>query len=81
MENLQILMWYWGTSFVLAFLLYFPLNKLVFTIQIRKIQRQLGRFTTDEENEKQKRRAKLVAGIIAITFSFMFNRTLLPISV
>ncbi len=80
MENTQILLWYWGTSFLLALLLYFPITKLIWTIQVRKLERKLGRATTENEREQQHRRAKMIAGVIAITFSFLFNRTLLPLS-
>ena len=69
------LMMYWASSFVLAVLLFFPVRKIIFTIRVRGLQRRLKREATEEEQEKENQGAKFWAGLITVTFAFLFNRT------
>lgn len=73
-----MLIWYWGSTLVLAVLLYFPVRKLIWVASVRRLERQLGRPSTEEEREAKLRTARILAAVIAITFAFLYNRTLVP---
>jgi hypothetical protein len=71
------LAWYWGTTVVLALLLFFPVSRLIWVGRVRRLERKLGRQATPEEREPLRRSSRIVAAVIAITFAFLYNRTLL----
>ncbi len=68
---------FWGTTLLLAVLLYFPVVKLIWVRRVRKLERRLGRTGNEEERQAERRRARMIGGIVAITFAFIFNRALL----
>ena len=72
------LLWYWVSSLILAVLLYFPASRVVWVMRVRRMERRLKRTTTDEERMRERRESNLIAGVIVITFSFLFNRTIFP---
>lgn len=69
--------YFWGTTLLLAVLLYFPVVKLIWVRRVRKLERRLGRTGNEEERQAERRRARMIGGIVAITFAFIFNRALL----
>ena len=69
--------YFWGTTMLLAVLLYFPVVKLIWVRRVRKLERRLGRTGNEEERQAERRRARMIGGIVAITFAFIFNRALL----
>lgn len=69
--------YFWGTTLLLAVLLYFPVAKLIWVRRVRKLERRLGRTGNEEERQAERRRARMIGGIVAITFAFIFNRALL----
>ncbi len=71
------LLWYWGTSLLLAGLLFFPASKLVGVIAVRRLERRMGHASDEAERQRVLRRARLIAGVLAITFAFLFNHTLI----
>ncbi len=71
-------MLYYGiTSFVFGILLFFPVRKLILTININRHQRKVGRAITDEEQAILNRKVTVVAVAVAVTFAFIYNRFLL----
>lgn len=70
------LAWYYGTTALLAVLLHFPIHKLIWVLRVRRMERKLERPVTEEEREDAKRRTRILAGVIAITVAFLYNRTL-----
>ena len=74
MQTVGQMIWYWGSSLFLAFLLFFPVSKWLWVSRVRALERQLQRTSTDEERMKQKRTANIIAAVIVVTFSFLFNR-------
>ncbi len=72
------LMWFWLTTLVLAVALFFPVNKMVWVVSVRRMERKLARVTTDEEREKLRRRSRILTSIIVVTFAFLFNSTVFP---
>ena len=69
------LIWFWATTGVLATLLFFPVRKLIWVSRVRRLERKNKRPSTPEEKEQLRNRSRIIAGIIAITFSFLFNST------
>ena len=65
--------WYWATTAILAFALYFPTNRLIWVMRVRRLQKSLGRDATEEEREEVKRKTRLVAAILVIGFAYLFN--------
>ena len=77
-QPLLQLIWYWGTTVLLAVLLFFPITKLIWVRQVRRLERKLGRAATEEERQGQLRSARMMGAFIAVTFAFLYNRTLVP---
>ena len=69
--------WFWGTSLLLAGLLFIPTSKLIGGIAVRRLEKRLGRTSDDAERRRVLRRARLIGGVVAITFAFLFNKALL----
>lgn len=70
-------LWYGFTSLLLAALLFVPVSRLIWVMRVRALERRNGRPSSLEERARERRRARLWAGLIAITFAFLFNRVLL----
>ena len=75
MGEASVQLWYWGSSMVLAILLFFPVEKMLWVLRIRSTERRLKRATNQEEREEERRKARPISGIIVISFSFLFNYT------
>ncbi|MBC8258007.1 MAG: hypothetical protein H8E38_03235 [SAR324 cluster bacterium] len=75
MDETSIQLWYWGSSLVLAVLLFFPVEKMLWVKRVRSTERRLKRETSLEERDEERRKARSIAGIIVISFSFLFNYT------
>ena len=63
--------------FVLAALLFFPMSKLIWVLSVRRLQRRLGRELNEGEVQGQLRRARIIAVLLSLTFSYFFNLNLL----
>ena len=62
---------------ILAGLLYFPVNNLVWMMSVRRLQRRLGKELTPQEIAGQRKRARLISVILVLCFSYLFNAALL----
>jgi hypothetical protein len=62
---------------VLAALLFFPVNKLVWIMSVRRMQRKLDRELTEQELDGQKGRARFITVFIVLIFSTLFNLQML----
>ncbi len=62
---------------VLAALLYFPVSKLIWVVSVRRLQRKLGRELDEAEVAGQARRARVIAVLLCLPFSYLFNLNLL----
>jgi len=69
--------WYVATSVVLALLLYVPVSRLIRVLGIRRLCEKAGRPATEAEEQVQRRRARVLAALIAVAFAFVYNRVLL----
>ena len=58
---------------VLAALLFFPVSKLIWVMSVRRLERKLERPLADEERHGQLNRARIIAALISVAFSWLFN--------
>ena len=58
---------------VLAALLFWPLSRLIWVLSVRRLQNKLGRELSEAEIAGQWNRARLIAAVVALVFSWMFN--------
>lgn len=65
--------WYWGTTVVLAIALYFPVSRFVWVKRVRRLEKGLGRESTEEERYAVKYKTRLIAALIAVSFAYLFN--------
>ncbi|MCZ6575203.1 MAG: hypothetical protein ACE10E_12890 [Acidiferrobacterales bacterium] len=64
---------------ILTALLFFPVSKLVWVLSVRRLERRLKRKLSEEEIDGQLRRARLIAVILALLFSFLFSANIIGI--
>jgi len=62
---------------LLALLLFFPVSKLIWVLSVRRMQRRLGRAPNDGEVQGQLRRARIIAVLLSLAFSYLFNLNLI----
>ena len=61
----------------LAALLFFPVSKLIWVVSVRRLQRKLGRELEEAEIQGQARRARFIAVLLCLPFSYLFNLNLI----
>jgi hypothetical protein len=71
---------YWLSVLLLASLLFWPASKLVWVLSVRRLERKSGRTLAAEERAGQLVRARLLAAILGLAFSLLFNYKLLDMS-
>lgn len=57
----------------LALLLYYPVNKLIFILSVRRYEKKIGNSLSDEELKGQLIRSRFITIILIIFFSSLFN--------
>ena len=57
----------------LALLLYYPVNKLIFILSVRRYEKKIGKSLSDEELRGQLIRSRFITIILIIVFSSLFN--------
>ncbi len=66
--------WYFYFSVaVLALMLYFPASKIIWVLSVRRLQRKSKQELSTEEVARQKGRARFIAVLLVVAFSFLFN--------
>ncbi|NIR31633.1 MAG: hypothetical protein GWN84_20445 [Gammaproteobacteria bacterium] len=58
---------------LLAALLYYPVNKLIWVLSVRRLQRKLQRELTEEEVRGQLNRARFITVFVVLLFSWLYN--------
>ena len=71
------LAWFWITTWLLAILLYFPVHRLIWVMRVRRLEARTGSKPTDEEVETLRVKTRIVAGLIVLTFAYLFNHVVL----
>lgn len=67
---------YMAFSALLAVMLFYPVNKMIWAARMRRFERKEGRESTEREQQAELRVARVTSAIIVIVFSFLFNRVL-----
>lgn len=70
-------LWYGLTSVALGVLLFFPVKKIILALSVNRHIDKLKRELTPEETAVLTRKAAIAAAIIAVLFSFVYNKVLL----
>lgn len=60
---------------VLAALLFYPVNKLVWVLSVHRLQRKLKRELNPGEIAGQQRRARFISIFLVLIFAYLFNLT------
>tara|TARA_B100001245_G_scaffold53727_1_gene36094 strand:- start:434 stop:658 length:225 start_codon:yes stop_codon:yes gene_type:complete len=58
---------------LLSIALYFPVNKLIWVLSVRRLERKYKKKLTDVERKLQRNRARFISIILVIIFSYFFN--------
>jgi len=58
---------------LLSALLFYPVFKLIWVLSVRRLQKKLARELDAEEMLGQKRRARVLAVLLVMFFSFLYN--------
>jgi hypothetical protein len=72
--------YYWLWVAALALALFLPVSKLVWVLSVRRLERRLGQPLSEQERQGQLNRARLLAMIVCVAFSALFNFHLLDMS-
>jgi hypothetical protein len=72
--------YYWISVLILAGLLFWPASKLVWVLSVRRLERRLGQALSDQERLGQRNRARVLAAIVCLVFSALFNYRILDMS-
>ncbi len=66
--------WYGITSFIFAIALFFPVRKLLLSLNINKFQAKNKRAITEEEVLVLRKKVNIIAAIISVSFAFFYNK-------
>lgn len=58
---------------LLAALLFYPVSKLIWVLSVRRVQKKIGRDLAPEELRLEKNRARVLAVLLVLVFSFIYN--------
>ena len=65
------------STLILAALLFLPVTKMIWALSCRRMHRRLDRELTEDELKGQLQRARLIALILVLLFSYVFNSRLM----
>ena len=57
----------------LSIMLYFPVNKLIWVLSIRRLERKKNVLLTELEKKMQLNRSRFITIILVVVFSYLFN--------
>lgn len=58
---------------ILAALLFYPVSQLIWVVSVRRLQRKWGRELSPQELQGQLNRARVLAVLVVLAFSFLYN--------
>jgi hypothetical protein len=70
----MITIWYGVTSFIFGILLFFPVRKLLLSLNINRHQAKTNKSITPEELEALKKKINIIAAILSMSFAFFYNK-------
>ncbi len=71
------LAWFWITTWLLAILLYFPVHRLIWVMRVRRLEARTCNKPSGEEVEALRLKTRIGAGLIVLTFAYLFNHVVL----
>ena len=71
--------YFYFSVLLLSALLFLPAAKLIWVLSVRRLTKKLGRDLEESEITGQKSRARLIALLVVLAFSFFFNLALLGV--
>ncbi len=74
------MLYFYGSVLVLAALLFVPVSKLVWTVSVRRLQKKQGRELSEAEVRGQLNRARFIAVLATLAFSYLFNLNVVGLS-
>ena len=72
--------YFYVSVLILAALLFIPASKLIWVMSVRRLQRKTGHELSESEQQGQKNRARIIAFVLVMIFSWFFNLNLQGIS-
>ena len=64
---------------ILALLLYYPVNKMIFVLSVRRLERRIGKQLNDDQKSGQLKRSRFISIILILCFSCLFNINILSV--
>ena len=64
---------------ILSLLLYYPVNKLIFVLSVRRLEKKTGNQLNNTQKSGQLRRSRFISIFLIITFSCLYNINILDI--
>ena len=74
-----MLNYYLLSVIILTLLLYYPVNKLIFVLSVRRLEKKTGKNLSNMEKSGQLKRSRFISIILILLFSFLFNINILDI--
>lgn len=76
-EGVNATVYFYGSVLLLAAMLFFPVSRLVWALSLRRLERRSGAAANHSESRGQMVRARFIAALLCLAFSFLFNLNLL----
>ncbi len=64
---------------ILALLLYYPVNKIIFVLSVRRLERKICKKLNDNQKNGQLKRSRFISIILILFFSCLFNINILSV--
>ena len=74
-----MLNYYLLSVIILTLLLYYPVNKLIFVLSVRRLEKKTGKNLSNMEKLGQLKRSRFISIILILLFSCLFNINILDI--
>ena len=72
-----MLSYYVFSVIILILLLYYPVNKLIFVLSVRRLEKKTGKNLSNTEKSGQLKRSRFISIILILLFSCLFNINIL----
>ncbi len=72
-----MLNYYLLSVIILTLLLYYPVNKLIFVLSVRRLEKKTGKNLSNMEKSGQLKRSRFISIILILLFSCLFNINIL----
>ena len=64
---------------ILALLLYYPVNKMIFVLSVRRLERRISKQLNEDQKNGQLKRSRFISIILILCFSCLFNINILSV--